>query len=54
MLLATYEEWQVIEGETRGRLSTALFRNREGTPNGIEWVHLHETWMSDSKSEAVR
>lgn len=54
LLLATYEEWQVIEGETRGRLSTALFRNREGTPNGVEWIHLHETWMSDSKREASR
>ena len=52
MHLATYEEWQVIDGETRGRLSTALFRNRKGTPNGVEWVHLHETWMTDAKREA--
>jgi len=46
--LSTYEEWQVIDGETRRRVSTALFRDREGAPNGVEWVHLHETWMSDS------
>ena len=47
MHLITYEEWQVIDGETRGRLSTALLRNRKGTPNGVEWVHLHETWMPE-------
>jgi hypothetical protein len=49
MHLVTYEEWQVIDGETRGRLSTALLRNREGTPNGVEWVHLHETWMPETE-----
>lgn len=54
LLLATYEEWQVIEGETRGRLSTALFRNRKGTPNGVEWVHLQETWKPASGGEAGR
>jgi len=52
--LATYEEWQLIDGVTRGRLSTAVFRNRKGTPNGVEWVHLHETWMSNSNRDAIR
>jgi len=52
--LATYEEWQLIDGETRGRLSTAVFRNRKGTPNGVEWVHLHETWMPKSNGGAGR
>jgi hypothetical protein len=46
--VATYREWQVVDGETRGRLSTALFRSRAGTPNGVEWVHLHETWIPAS------
>ena len=43
--LVLYEEWQEIEGESRGRLSTALFRRREATPNGVEWVHVHEVWL---------
>jgi len=43
--LVLYEEWQEIEGESRGRLSTALFRRREGTPNSVEWVHVHEVWL---------
>jgi hypothetical protein len=44
-ILVLYEEWQEIEGESRGRLSTALFRRREDAPNGVEWVHVHEVWL---------
>jgi hypothetical protein len=44
-ILVLYEEWQEIEGEARGRLSTALFRRSENTPNGVEWVHVHEVWL---------
>jgi hypothetical protein len=43
--LMTYEEWQIIAGVETARLSTALFSRREGTPNGVEWVHVHETWL---------
>ena len=46
-VLVHYEEWQEIEGESRGRLSTALFRRREGAPNGIEWLHVHEVWLPE-------
>ncbi len=47
LCLVTYEEWQEHTGETTGRLSTALFRKRQGTPNGVEWLHVHETWLAD-------
>jgi hypothetical protein len=44
---ATYEEWQETTGaEPRGRVSSALFRERAGTPNGLEWIHVHETWLA--------
>ena len=43
--LGTYEEWQTIAGDRTGRASTVLFRQAPGTPNGVEWVHLHETWL---------
>ncbi len=43
--LVTYEEWQEVGGEVRGRLSTAFFGRREGTPNGVVWLHLHEVWL---------
>lgn len=46
LALVTYEEWQEIEGETTARLSSALFREKEGTPHGVEWLHVHETWLA--------
>ena len=45
LCLATYEEWQDEEGEVRGRLSTALFHARDDAPHGVEWLHVHETWL---------
>lgn len=43
--LVTYVERQSApQGETTRR-SSALFRRAGGTPNGVEWVHLHETWL---------
>ena len=46
--VVTYEEWQETAGEQRGRLSTAVFRRRPGTPNGVEWVHVHEVWLPEA------
>ncbi|MFQ5669255.1 MAG: HRDC domain-containing protein [Acidobacteriota bacterium] len=40
--LATYEEWHETGPGRQGRLSSALFRRRAGTPHGVEWVHVHE------------
>lgn len=45
--LATYEEWQDREGQTRGRLSSALFQARSTAPNGVIWRHVHETWLPE-------
>ena len=46
LALATYVEWQEVEGQTNSRLSTALFRGKVGTPNNVEWLHVHETWLA--------
>ena len=48
--LVRYEEWQTTtdeenETETEGRLSTALFGSSDDAPEGIVWLHLHETWL---------
>jgi hypothetical protein len=43
----TYEEWQDRDGVARGRLSSVVMRPRDDAPNGVEWVHLHETWLPD-------
>jgi len=45
--LVTYEEHQrpTPDAEWTRRYSTAVFRDAEEAPNGVEWIHLHETWM---------
>jgi hypothetical protein len=42
-LLATYEEWQQGGKGPDGRLSSVLFRKDPDGPNGLRWVHVHET-----------
>ncbi len=46
--LVTYQEWQDSCERVRGRLATALFHVRPDTPCGVEWLHLHETWMPET------
>ncbi len=45
LVLVTYEEHQTTGGEHEGWLSSALFRAREGHPNGVEWLHVQETYL---------
>lgn len=45
VILANYEEWQEIEGKVTARLSSVLFRETQSTPNGVQWLHVHETWI---------
>jgi hypothetical protein len=47
--LVTYEEWQQLSGTSTGRLSSAWFRARSDTPHGVEWLHVHETWLPESQ-----
>ncbi len=49
LCLVTYVERQTVRGQPTARRSTAMFRNRTGGPNGVEWLHVHETWI---KAEA--
>ncbi len=45
LCLVTYEEWGEVLGKTNARLSSALFRKKEDTMNGVEWVHVHEVYI---------
>jgi len=47
--IGTYEEWQTDSGVTTGRLSTAVMEPAPHQPNGLQWVHLHETWLPDAR-----
>ena len=44
LLLATYDEVQSVSGQNSTRVSTVLFAKDASTPNGLRWLHVHETW----------
>ena len=48
LALVTYEEWQEQAQPAKGRQSTALFEVDVNTPNGVRWLHVHETWLPPS------
>jgi hypothetical protein len=45
LLLVTYEEWHEQDGARKGRSSTAVLRENAERPRGLEWLHVHETWL---------
>lgn len=45
LTLLTYEEWQESAAGTTARLSTVLFQAQAGSPNGVMWLYVHETWL---------
>lgn len=47
--VGTYEEWQTTDGELTGRLSSAVMKGDPLSPNGLRWMHLHETWLTDTR-----
>ena len=45
LCLVTYVERQQGLGKRTARRSSVLFRDRPDSPNGVEWLHVHETWI---------
>jgi len=45
--LALYRERQRREDGETTRISTVLFREDPDGPNGLRWVHVHETWAGE-------
>ena len=47
--LMTYEEWQrmgpTTNSQSTARIATVVFRKSKNGWNGLEWLHVHETWM---------
>ena len=46
IITATYQEWQEIKGEISCRLSSVVFKTQPEAPNGLGWLHVHETWLA--------
>jgi hypothetical protein len=42
IVLITYQEHGTTANGTRSTLITAILRRNPNTPNGLEWVHIHE------------
>ncbi len=49
VMLVLYEEWQIRESNKTARQSSALFRPKPQAPNGVEWLHVHETWIGSGQ-----
>jgi hypothetical protein len=47
--VGTYEEWQAADANLTGRISTAVLTPKSDMPNGLQWMHLHETWLPDAR-----
>lgn len=50
--LGTYEAWEERDGAKTARLATVLLRANPAMRHGLEWLHLHETWLDGHAPEA--
>lgn len=48
-IVVTYIEKQERRGIKTMRRASALFVESSSAPNGVEWRHLHETWMQTAE-----
>ena len=44
-IVVHYVEAQLRGGKHSRRQSSAVFTTSSSAPNGVEWRHLHETWL---------
>lgn len=44
-IVVLYVEAQLRDGKLSRRQSSAVFTTSSSAPNGVEWRHLHETWL---------
>ena len=44
-IVVFYVEAQLRHGKHSRRQSSAVFTTSSSAPNGVEWRHLHETWL---------
>ena len=49
-IVVFYVEAQLRAGKHSRRQSSAVFTTSSSAPNGVEWRHLHETWLQVPES----
>jgi hypothetical protein len=47
MLVVSYVEKQQTPDRETARRSTVVFAPAPELPNGLRWLHVHETWVED-------
>lgn len=50
----TFQRREIVRGEIRTTSHTAILRLRHGTPNGIEWYHLHSADVGSHAAPSAR
>lgn len=53
LCLVTYVERQEGPDGVTARRSSALLADTPGAPNGVRWLHLHETWIAAPGRDAA-
>jgi hypothetical protein len=48
-----YEEWQKMGDVETGRIATVMFRSSSSGVNGLQWAHVHETWIPKEEQVVV-
>ncbi|MEM9893476.1 MAG: DUF4440 domain-containing protein [Actinomycetota bacterium] len=48
VVVAAYVETHELADKTNHRQSTVVFRRDDDGPNGLRWVRVHETWLTDT------
>jgi hypothetical protein len=48
IIVVTYVEAQFRGGKWSRRRASVLFSENPSMPNGVEWRHVHETWLQAS------
>ena len=50
LALVFFEEHQWLDGAYDPRYNTALMRRKPAAPEGVEWLHLHETMQARTET----
>ena len=48
LVIITYEEHGTTDKGKKATLISAVLRKKTGTPNGVEWLHIHEVSLPAS------
>lgn len=47
LVIVTYEEWQATDEQKMQRASTVIFKKDSDAPNGLLWLHVHESGLHE-------